>query len=154
VREGADDLLNRRIYPIGLIEVQPPFWGETKFGKGNEAFNEEEDHAAPFSIAASVTRGAEADDRFAADTSRMVVISNTDFLAAKNQSAENLDFLASSANWLVGRESLAGIGPRSLGTYKLPLLDAQVSFINRVNLFFLPAFLIVIGIFVWSSRRA
>ncbi len=154
VREGADDLLNRRIYPIGLIEVQPPFWGETKFGKGNEAFNEEEDHAAPFSIAASVTRGAEADDRFAADTSRMVVISNTDFLAAKNQSAENLDFLASSANWLVGRESLAGIGPRSLGTYKLPLLDAQVSFINRVNLFFLPAFLIVMGIFVWSSRRA
>jgi len=154
VREGADDLLNRRIYPIGLIEVQPPFWGETKFGKGNEAFNEEEDHAAPFSIAASVTRGAEADDRFAADSSRMVVISNTDFLAAKNQSAENLDFLASSANWLVGRESLAGIGPRSLGTYKLPLLDAQVSFINRVNLFFLPAFLIVMGLFVWSSRRA
>jgi hypothetical protein len=104
-------------------------------------------------LAACVTRGAESDDRFAADTSRMSVISNMDFLQPKYQSAENLDFLASSVNWLVGREALAGIGPRSLGTYKLPLLDAQVSFINRVNLFFLPAFLVLMGAFVWASRR-
>lgn len=153
VREGAGDLINRRIYPMGLIAVSPGFWGETKFGQGNEAFDEKEDHQAPLHLAACVTRGAESDDRFAASTSRMVVISNTDFLEPKNQSAENLDFLASSINWLVGRESLAGIGPRSLGTYKLPILDAQVSFINRVNLFFLPAALMLIGAFVWSSRR-
>ena len=84
----------------------------------------------------------------------MVIIANTDFLDPAKQHEENIDFLASSVNWLMDRESLAGIGPRSLGTYKLPILDAQVSFINRVNLFFLPAFLIVIGAFVWSSRRA
>ena len=120
VREGAEDLLNRRIYPMGLIEVPAGFWGETKFGQGNEAFDEKEDNKPPLYLAACVTRGAESDDRFAADTSRMVVISNTDFLDPKNHRAENLDFLASSVNWLVGRESLAGIGPRSLGTYKLP----------------------------------
>lgn len=154
VREGAEDLLNRRIYPMGLIEVPPGFWGETKFGQGNEAFDEREDNKPPLHLAACATRGDSFDDRFAAETSRMVVISNTDFLDAKNQRAENIDFLASSMNWLVGRESLAGIGPRSLGTYKLPILDAQVSFINRVNLFFLPAALILIGAFVWSSRRA
>jgi len=153
VREGAEDLLNRRIYPMGLIEVAGGFWGETKFGLGNEAFDEKDDHKPPMHLAACVTRGAESDDRFAADTSRLIVISNTDFLEPKNHRAENLDFLASSVNWLVGRESLAGIGPRSLGTYKLPILDAQVSFINRVNLFFLPSFLILIGAFVWSSRR-
>jgi hypothetical protein len=84
----------------------------------------------------------------------MVVVANTDFLNPEQQRAENIDFLASSVNWLMNRQSLAGIGPRSLGTYKMPLLDAQVSFINRVNLFFLPAFLIVIGACVWSSRRA
>jgi hypothetical protein len=84
----------------------------------------------------------------------MVVIANSNFLNPDNQRAENLDFLASSVNWLVGREALAGIGPRSLWNYKLPILDAQVSFINRVNLFFLPAFIILIGAFVWSSRRA
>lgn len=153
VREGADDLLNRRIQPMGLIQVPAGFWGETKFGQGGEVFDEMEDHGPPLYLAASVTRGAESDDRFAADSSRMIVISNSDFLDPKHHRAENLDFLASSVNWLVGREDLAGIGPRSLGTYKLPLLDAQVSFINRINLFFLPAFLVLIGAFVWSSRR-
>jgi hypothetical protein len=36
----------------------------------------------------------------------------------------------------------------------MPILAAQVSFINRVNLFFLPGFLILVGAFIWSSRRA
>jgi hypothetical protein len=153
VREDAEDLLNRQIHPMGLIEVADGFWGETRFGQGDEAFDEREDHPPPLHLAAAVTRGSESDDRFSADTARMVVISNTDFLDPRHHLAENLDFLASSANWLVGREALAGIGPRSLGTYKLPLLDAQVSFINRVNLFFLPAILLVVGAFIWSSRR-
>lgn len=84
----------------------------------------------------------------------MIVIANTDILDPDMQHAENVDFLAASVNWLVNRESLAGIGSRSLGTYKLPILDAQVSFINRVNLFFLPAFLLAAGALIWSSRRA
>ncbi len=154
VREGAEDLLNRRIYPIGLVQVLDGFWGETQFGQqGGESFDEAQDHPPPLHLAACVTRGAESDDRFAAETSRMVVISNTDFLEPLHQRAETRDFLASSANWLVGRDALAGIGPRTLGIYKLPLLEAQVSFINRVNLFFLPASLMLIGAFVWSSRR-
>ena len=153
VREGAEDLLNRRIYPMGLIRVLDGFWGETKFGQGNEAFDEMEDTPPPMHLAAGVTRGAESDDRFAADSSRMLVLSNTAFLDPNNARAENLDFLASGVNWLIGREALAGIGPRSLATYKLPLLDAQVSFINRVNLFFLPAFLVLTGACIWTSRR-
>jgi ABC-type uncharacterized transport system involved in gliding motility auxiliary subunit len=146
--------MNRQINPVGLIQAAPEFWGETKFGEKDTNFDEKEDNKPPLYLAACVTRGAANDDRFTADTSRMVVISNTDFLDPSRQRAENIDFLASSVNWLMNRQALAGIGPRSLGTYKLPLLDAQVSFINRVNLFFLPALLSVIGAFVWSSRRA
>lgn len=154
VREGAEDLMNRQINPIGLVQAAEGFWGETKFGEKDVAFDEREDNKAPLYLAASVTRGAASDDRFAADTSRMIVIASTDFLAQEKQRAENIDFLASSVNWLMDRQSLAGIGPRSLGTYKLPILDAQVSFINRVNLFFLPAFLFLTGALIWTSRRA
>ncbi len=154
VREGEEDLMNRQINPVGLIQAAEGFWGETKFDQKGIAFDEKEDTKPPLFLAACATRGAENDDRFAADTSRMVVIANTDFLDPKQQRAENIDFLASSVNWLMNRRSLYGIGARSLRTYKLPILDAQVSFINRVNLFFLPAFLIIIGAFVWSSRRA
>lgn len=154
VREGAEDLMNRQINPVPLIQAAPGFWGETKFGGKGTAFDPREDHAEPLVLAAGVTRGAAADDRFADATSRMVVIANTDFLSPDQQQAENVDFLALSSNWLMNRKSLFGLGPRSIGTYKLPLLDSQVSFINRVNLFFLPAFLMLIGLFVWSSRRA
>jgi len=154
VREGAEDLMNRQINPIGLIQAAEGFWGETKFGGKDTAFDEREDTKPPLYLAASITRGAIADDQFSTQTSRMVIIANTDFLEPGRQHAENIDFLASSVNWLMDRQSLSGIGPRSLGTYKMPLLDAQVSFINRVNLFFLPAFLILAGAIIWSSRRA
>lgn len=153
VREGEPAMLERNVFPMSLIQVQDGFWGETDYGKGGEAFDEKDDYKAPLHLAACVIRGAENDDRFAADSSRMVVISNTDFLSPRNHSAENLDFLASSTHWMVGREALSGVGPRSLGVYKLPLLDAQVSFINRINLFFLPAFLLVVAAFVWNLRR-
>jgi hypothetical protein len=154
VREGAEDLSTRQVNAIGLIQAAEGFWGETKFGEKDPAFDEKEDTKAPLYLAASITRGAISNDQFAADTSRMIVISNTDFLDPKLKRAENIDFLASSVNWLMDRQSLAGIGPRSLATYKLPILDVQVSFINRVNLFFMPTFLLLIGVFVWSSRRA
>lgn len=154
VRENADDLLNRKIYPWGLFQVSDGFWGETRFGEGGEAFDKVEDYASPLFLAASVAHGEMTDEKLASEVSRMVVVANTDFLKGENRRAENIDFLACSANWLVGRDALTGVGPRSLGIYKLPLLDAQVAFINRVNLFFLPAAFVVLGLMVWSSRRA
>lgn len=160
VRENAEDLAIRKIAPLPLVRISNDFWGEVDYGvktdddKAGETFDPVRDNPAPLYIAAAVTRGAANDDRFAAHTSRMVVISNTDFLEPDRQRAENIDFLASAANWLVGRESLVGLSPRTIGTYKLPILDAQVSFINRLNLFFLPLALLLIGGLIFSSRRS
>jgi len=155
VHENSDDeLSNRQIYPVPLVEVAADYWGETKFGQGHETFDPREDRGAPLYLAAAVIRGAESSDKLAGGSSRMLVVSNTDFLEPDHQWEENLDFLSSSLNWLVGREELFGLGARTLGTYKLPLLDAQADFINRINLFFLPAAVLLIAGFVWSSRRA
>ncbi|MGJ8633095.1 MAG: DUF7088 domain-containing protein [Luteolibacter sp.] len=159
VREGADDLGIRKIAPVPLIKISSDFWGEVDFGKGSgddgsgETFDPIRDTPAPLYIAAAVTRGASNDDRFSAETSRMIVISNTEFLQPNRQRAENIDFLASASNWLVLRESLTGLSPRTIGTYKLPLLDAQVSFINRLNLIFAPLAFLLIGGIVFSTRR-
>lgn len=149
-----DDLLDRRILPYTLLATGSEFWGETAFAESEPTFDLREDNPGPVRLAAAVIRGAATRDEIAADISRMVVIANSDFLAPNRFSDINRDFLASSMNWLMGREELSGTGPRTLGTYKLPLLDSQVSFINRVNLFFLPAFALAIGALVWSSRRA
>ncbi|QTN32571.1 Gldg family protein [Akkermansiaceae bacterium] len=160
VRENAEDLAVRKISPIPLIRIASGFWGETEFGAtagtppAGESFDPVTDTPAPLDLAAAVTRGAANDDRFAADTSRMAVIANTDFLDPDRQRAENIDFLSSAANWLVHRESLAGLSPRPIGVYLLPLLDAQVSFINRLNLIFAPAAMLIIGGIIFSARRS
>ncbi len=160
VRENADDLATRRIAPHPLIRVAEGFWGEADFANTEgenppgETFDPIRDTSSPLYLAASVTRGATNDDRFAAETSRMIVIASTDFLDPDHQRAENVDFLASAANWLVHREALTGLSPRTLGTYKMPLLDAQVSFINRLNLVFAPLAFLLIGGIVFSSRRS
>ncbi|MDP4625026.1 MAG: GldG family protein [Akkermansiaceae bacterium] len=160
VREGASDLSMKKISPVPLITILPDYWGEADFGKNTdgakegESFDTIRDTAPPLHIAAAVTRGAANDDRYAADTSRMVVLCTTDFLDPDRQRAENIDFLSSSSNWLVRRESLTGLSPKPIGIYMLPLLDAQVSFINRMNLFFAPIFFLLLGAVVFSTRRA
>lgn len=155
VREtNNDDLLSRGIAPYTLLETGPEFWGETAFEKGNPTFDQREDTKGPLNLAAAVIRGIATSDRHGDEVSRMVVIGNTDFLDPSHFSDINRDFLATSVDWLIGRESVSGFGPRTFGTYKLPLLDPQVSFINRVNLVFLPAFALLAGALIWSSRRA
>ena len=159
-----EDLIDRRIFPYTLVAAEPEFWGETRFSAEKQEFDPREDNRGGLSddrktylglpLAGAVIRGAATRDDIGEEISRMVVIANSDFLDPKHFSDINKDFLASSLNWLIGREQLSGAGPRTLGTYKLPLLDSQLSFINRVNLFFLPAFAFVVGALVWSSRRA
>jgi hypothetical protein len=154
VREGAEDLINRRISPFKLLESSASYWGETNATAKEPSFSEVEDRKGPLTIAAAVIRGAASDDRFAAKASRMVVISNANFLDPGALRTENVDFFNASANWLVGREEMSGTGPRKLGTYKLPLLASQATLINRINLFFFPAAILLLSLFIWNARRA
>ncbi|MCU0796379.1 MAG: GldG family protein [Akkermansiaceae bacterium] len=154
VREGAEDLLNQRIAPYSLLESDKKYWGERNFGNEIPDFDKNGEAAGPLPLAAAVVRGAATDDRFAGETSRMVLIGNSAFLSPQHVRQSNLDFLASSANWLIGREDLTGKGPKNLRIYKLPILPPHVTFINRFNLLVLPAVLLLIGALVWSSRRA
>jgi hypothetical protein len=152
--QGAEDLSVRKIVPYSLIETDNGYWGETDYDKGTPTFDPQSDNKPPLRLAAAVIRGAANNDEFAGQISRMVVISNTDFFDPSHFSAIHRDFLASSMDWMVQREKMEGIGPRSFALYKLPLLESQVSFINRVNLMFMPAFALLIGAIIWSSRRA
>ena len=154
VREGAEDLINRRISPFKLLESAPQYWGETNTTMAEPTYSDVEDRSGPLTLAAAVIRGAAADDRFAAKASRMIVIGNANFLDPNALRNENVDFFNASANWLVGREEMSGTGPRTLGTYKLPLLASQAALINRINLFFLPAVILLFSLFIWNARRA
>jgi hypothetical protein len=161
VREGAEDLLNRRIFPIALIQTSAEHWGETRFTEENPSFTPGEDHGnpakganSPLTIGAAVIRGNSTSEDTAELTSRMVVLSNSSFLHPQRLRAEQVDFLHNSSNWLLGREDLIGIGPQPLARHKLNLIPSQVSFINRLNLFIIPGALLLVGLAIWNIRRA
>lgn len=154
VRENDDQLLNKRVHPIALIEASEGWWGETRFEKENPVFDREEDTAGPIYLAAAVLRGQATSDDTANLVSRMVVIANTDFLKTKKTRPEQADFVKSSFNWLIGREDLIGIGPKKLHRHKITILDAHNTFISRAVLIFLPAAAILLALLVWNVRRA
>lgn len=154
VRENDDQLTNRRIVPIALIQAADGWWGETRYQDELPVYNQEEDTGHPVYMAAAILRGQATSDTTKNLISKMVVVANTDFLTRKNTRPEQADFIKSSINWLMGREELIGVGPRRLYRHKLTLLDAHNTFINQLVLIFLPTAAIFAALLVWNMRRA
>lgn len=154
VREGAEDLVTNRIQAYSLIETAPDFWGETNYKEGNPKYDDDADYSGPLSIGAAVIRGNANADNTAPNISKMIVISTSDFLDPNRLGNEQLDFVKNSTYWLLGREELIGIGPRTLQRRKLNLIKDEVKFLGNIVLFFIPVGLFLTAMFVWNIRRA
>ncbi len=145
LRENAEDLELRQIVPLALIATDnsvraQPLDGSTAI-------------PGPHYLGASVSRGNERNENTARETSRMIVVSNTDFLKPRSRHKEHIDFLRNTSNWLIGREELSGIGPKRVRYYKLLLTPQKVSFVNQLNLLFIPVLFVAISLCVWIARR-
>lgn len=154
VREGAEDLVANRIQAYSLIETAPDFWGETDYKRPNPKYDDNSDYSGPLSIGAAVIRGNANSDNTAPNISKMIVLSTSDFLDPTRLGNEQLDFVKNSTYWLLGREELMGIGPRSLQRRKLNLIKDEVKFLSNIVLLFIPAGLFLVAMFVWNIRRA
>ena len=154
VREGAEDLVANRIQAYSLIETAPDFWGETDYKKANPKYDDDSDYSGPLSIGAAVIRGNANSDDTAPNISKMIILSTSDFLDPARLGNEQLDFVKNSTYWLLGREELMGIGPRSLQRRKLNLIKDDIKFLSNIVLFFIPVGLFLVAMFVWNIRRA
>jgi len=145
IRENSEDLELRQINPLALITANKNVRARPL--DGSPAI------PGPHYLAASISRGNERNDTTAEATSRMIVVSNSDFLQPRSRHREHIDFLRNTSNWLIGREELIGIGPRPVQYYKLLLPSRKVSFVNKLNLFFIPGAFILAALFIWNTRR-
>ncbi len=153
VRELAEDLINQRIAPIGLVKVSQQHYSESRFEETPATYLEGEDFNHNVYLGAAVIKGNEMSDETAGNSSRMVVLSTSNFLKPETIRDEQIDFIKNSINWLVGRPELIGIGPKPLQRYKLNLVSAEIAQINRLTLIFLPLAFLLIGAFMWNLRR-
>ncbi len=138
---------------LPLIIAKERYWGETSY-LDELPLPEGEDTLPPVVVAASAERGAVEDERLRVDSSRLVVVGNAALLDARTRLAPNQDFLAASVNWMMNRERLIGITPKPRPMYRLQLTKHQSDLIFWMTALVAPASVLVLGLLVWSGRRA
>ena len=153
ILKDDQELANRGLGIIALIQASNRYWGEYDYTADNPVLDPS-DNAAPVYIAASVEKGATADLKIKLKTSRMVVVANSGLLDADRLTGSNVNFVLSGLNWILDRESLIGIRPKTATAYKIEITASQHTRMFRLAIFILPGIAFAIGLMVWSIRRA
>lgn len=153
LRDQDTALREQAISVLPLIRAAPRFWGESQFLE-ELPIVDEKDTVPPIYVAASIERGAVRDESARADSSRMVIVSNSTMLDKQTMLAVNRDFVAAGLNWLMNRERLIGITSKPKRSYRIQLTSRQHELIFWVTSFAMPGLVLGLGFMVWSSRRA
>ena len=146
-------LLNIKLQP--LIKASKGFWAEVEYEitpKHGIYFNPKVDTASPC-VAASVEKGALSDERMRVDSSRLVVVGNSAFIRNDAMTAADLDFFLSVVNWLLDREHLIGIAPKSVRAFALSLTESQIGNLALLTIFAIPGAAALLGVMSWLRRR-
>ena len=131
-----------------LLETSPEGWGETDLAAlETKVEKDERDVAGPVPLAAAAEAGS-------GRKTRLVVVGDADFASTGGiANAANLYLVTSAANWLLERESLISIPPKSTEQVSVTLSRSDVGRISLLVLLLLPAAAIAFGIGVWLKRR-
>ena len=138
-----------------LVDTSKDGWGETNLAKLESVQKDKEDTPGPVPIAVAVEQEKKDKDAKApARPFRLVVVGNSRFAAngAIGQGG-NGNFFLNTIGWLAGQERLVGIAPKTPEQAALTLTRSQV---NRIGLFAIlgmPAFAVVVGVWIWYRRR-
>jgi ABC-type uncharacterized transport system involved in gliding motility auxiliary subunit len=137
---------------VTLVETSPDGWGETSLDNLDEQVKKDpQDTPGPVSLAVAV---GPTDEKAPAKTPRIVVIGNSRFAASGGlATAGNANLFLNSIHWLTGAEKQIGIAPKTPEQASLSLTQGQVRRIGLFSVLGLPAFAVVLGVWVWYRRR-
>jgi len=144
-------------------------WGETDLVSLDQIERDETDILGPVTLAVAVEIVAEtAGDDTEMDTGellldedsddssalRIVVVGDSDFASnSQMQNVPNATFLANCLNWLVDREALVGIAPKTPEQVRLSLTRGELARISWLVLAGLPGLALALGVAVHLRRR-
>jgi len=137
---------------VPLARTSPNSWAETDLKGRVVSLNEKEDIKGPLPMAAALaskTSPAEGKARPA-----IVVIGNSTFATnAFVNFPGNSDFFLHTAAWLAQDRDMIAIGPRDQALRPFVPNPVQERALLYVQVIFLPALLLIVGINVWRRRR-
>lgn len=151
---AADHVRNQNIQLTPLLVANPDFWGETDFDKEPIVRDRDLDNHTPLYLGVMIERGAVDDPNLRVETQRMVLVSNPMILTGGNQRQKvQSDFVITTLNWLLDRTHLQGVLPKEPTRYAVTLSGAEKSAINLLVIWILPSLALLLGFFVWLTRR-
>ena len=129
------------------------FWGKTDPGNDQLSFDPVHDIAGPLSLAVAVEtgqpRGADVD----LGETRLIVVGTASFVDNSALTAGNLDFFMSGLNWLLKREQLLAVGPKTPEEFRLDISPNELRAVYALILVGLPLLVGILGLSVWLRRR-
>jgi ABC-type uncharacterized transport system involved in gliding motility auxiliary subunit len=154
-----------------LLITSPQGWGETDLDALERVELDGEDVEGPVSVAVAVSSRDDSDgatlpgqdasapeDEVPADTRdaglRLMVFGDSDLVTnAQLVNVGNTELVLNSVNWLVERENLIGIPPKSPEQVRLSLSGSQLRSMAWLVFGVLPGLSILVGVFVFVRRR-
>jgi len=140
-----------------LIQAAEEFWGERDYTPnlpGGVRYDDGKDNGQPLPIAASADRGGIEDDRVEVQTSRLIVVGNSQFAFDAVASPQGMDFLVSAINSLLDRNKVTGVTPKTITHFALNLTETQISRIALFTMVVIPGLSALAGFLVWWKRRS
>jgi len=140
-----------------LVKTTDVGWGETDLAHLDRVERQDADLAGPVSLAVAVEAangptGDAPDDP--SQAMRLVVVGDSEFATnAQIANVGNAAFLSNTMNWLVRREALVSIPPKTPEQVRLALSRGEMSSITWLVLLIMPAAAIAAGVGVHLRRR-
>jgi ABC-type uncharacterized transport system involved in gliding motility auxiliary subunit len=138
---------------VELVRTPESFWGETDYTGQNLTFDSKTDVAGPVCLGVAVaTRKPGGVD---IDVMRMVVFGTASFVDNSNirSSDGNADLVMNAINWLLKREQLVAVSPKTPEEFHLDMSVNQVRMVYALVVVVLPLAVALTGIIVWMRRR-
>ena len=137
-----------------LMSSSKTSWLETSVQKGRAVFNAANgDVAGPLPLGLAVERGASQGLDMEIGYSRLLVLGDSDFIENQHLVGANGEFFLRCLEWLIDRDELIGVAPRTVQEIRLPLDAGRMRLLFWIFVMGVPALMIVIGGFVAWRRR-
>jgi hypothetical protein len=144
-----------------LIRADESYWGETEHVTDADRgvrYDEGKDIGFPVYLAYSASRGGVMIEGVEIPAAKMVAVGNTrflldEFIAGPQGNVANLDFIMSSLNWLLDRQRLTGVVPKTPTEFRLALSNDQLGQIALYTMVVIPGLAALLGLLVWWKRR-
>lgn len=135
-----------------LLKTSAAYWGETE-DSDRASFDPAIDLAGPLSLAVAVETGQPRDATVDLGVTRLIAVGSSGFADNSSLTGGNLDFFMSALNWLLKRDEILAVGPKTPQEFRLDMSPQEMRAVGILTLFGLPVAVGLIGLTVWLRRR-